>query len=97
MTQINKACNPAKGTVLSVELFFNKKYNTIVNKTENENNTKKVAVGNPIASIRKKSTSPNPKVLLKGFFSTILEYIKSISTIARTMLQLISVVKKNCR
>ncbi|MFA5297474.1 MAG: hypothetical protein WC389_04625 [Lutibacter sp.] len=96
MTQINKACIPAKGTDSCFSLCFNKKHNSNENTNEKENSTKNVAVGNPMTNTIKKRKSPNPNVLFKSSFNTVLAYIKSTNTMAITILKFIKVVNINC-
>jgi hypothetical protein len=56
-----------------------------VNKSENENKTRKLVVEKPNAITTKKRKSPAPNVSFKGFFNFHLEYrVSTIMIIAKT-------------
>ena len=70
----NKACSPAKGTVLNFNLLLITEKNSNEKNNEKENNTKKETVGNPTAITKKNNRSPNPKVFCKDSFNLNLAY-----------------------
>lgn len=69
---INKACNPAKGTVLYFRLDLIARKNKSEKINENVNSTRKVPVENPMASTIKNSISPRPRVCCNDFFIFIV-------------------------
>ncbi|CAM1361511.1 hypothetical protein TSEDIMI_10021 [Tenacibaculum sediminilitoris] len=77
----NKDCNPARGTVLLVNLGF-KNINKIRENTKDEEKIiKKVKVGKPIANTVKNIRSPNPIVSNNLFLNPNLVYRYKIRNI----------------
>ncbi len=69
---INRACKPAKGTVLLIMLGFSIKKSTNENISDDENSIKNVTVGKLILKMIKNRISPNPIASLRFIFSRSL-------------------------
>ncbi len=91
----NKACNPAKGTVLIFKIGFKSRNKTKANNKENENNKIKVIEGKLMAIPKKNKMSPKPKASLNFIFNFKLVYRYKTPSITKMILRFSSTLLKN--